>query len=144
VWVRYQQKYGIGSDEATPRIAFHGTKALRMSSIEQKGLLVPGNSGVTHATDSGWYGRGIYLSPTPSYSMAYSDDGRLIICAVLMGKAFRCVNRLDGAGLQPGTDSHMSPDGQEYILFEAGQVLPLFVLNTRKQQGNFLKNAFGW
>jgi len=143
-WVKYQQKYGKGSIQATPRIAFHGTKSARMASIEQNGLLVPGSAGVTHATDSGWYGRGIYLSPTASYSMAYSDDGRLIVCAVLMGKVFRCMSRLDGAGLQPNSDSHESPDGQEYVMFDAGQVLPLFVINTRNIKiVHSAKNAIG-
>eukprot|EP01124_Arcella_intermedia_P014498 TRINITY_DN20958_c0_g1_i1.p1 TRINITY_DN20958_c0_g1~~TRINITY_DN20958_c0_g1_i1.p1 ORF type:complete len:490 (-),score=138.83 TRINITY_DN20958_c0_g1_i1:149-1438(-) len=127
-----QKRYGANSVECSPRIAFHGTKSARMASIEQKGLLVPGSSGVSHATDSGWYGRGIYLSPNAGVSMGYSDDGRVIICAVLMGKVYKCPGRMDGAGLVPGMDSHESPCGQEYIVFSPDQILPLFVLSTRK------------
>jgi len=128
---QFKSKYGANSPLSKPVWAYHGTKAARMSSIEQKGLLVPGASGVTHATDSGWYGRGIYLSPNCDVSLGYSDDGRLLICAVLMGKIFKCKNRLDGAGLQPNCDSHESPGGDEFICFNPGQVLPVFVIDTR-------------
>jgi hypothetical protein len=127
----YKSKYGNHSPFIKPVWAYHGTKAIRMPSIEEKGLLVPGTNGVTHATDSGWYGRGIYLSPNCDVSLGYSDDGRLLICAVLMGKIFKCHNRLDGAGIQPNCDSHESPGGDEYIVFNPGQVLPVFVIDTR-------------
>jgi hypothetical protein len=134
---QYKDKYGHNSQYSKPVWAFHGTKSARMSSIEQKGLLVPGSSGVTHATDSGWYGRGIYLSPNCQVSLGYSDDGKLLICAVLMGKIFKCRNRIDGAGLQPNCDSHESPEGNEFIVFNPGQVLPVFVIDTRKRKNNY-------
>jgi len=136
-FTQFNNKYGANSEHSKPVWAYHGTKAARMSSIESKGLLVPGTNGVTHATDSGWYGRGIYLSPNCDVSLGYSDDGKLLICAVLMGKKFKCHNRLDGAGLQPNCDSHESPGGDEYIVFNAGQVLPVFVIDTRARVNNY-------
>jgi hypothetical protein len=41
---------------------------------------------VTHATDTGYWGLGIYLAPNSSLSLSYCRGGRkLLICGVLMG-----------------------------------------------------------
>lgn len=38
-----------------------------------------------------------------------------------------------GAPLKHGYDSHESPDGQEFILFEPGQILPIFIIQFNKK-----------
>jgi len=45
-----------------------------------------------------------------------------------MGKKYHCANLMMGATCQRGHDSHVSPDGQEFVLFSAAQVLPVFVV----------------
>ena len=127
-WMSFLQSYGDKSIDAKPKLAFHGTRAEKIGSITDKGLLVPGTLGVTHATDSGWYGKGIYLSPNPDISMGYTQGGKMLVCAVLMGKIFKCPARCDGSPCKPGYDSHESPCGGEYVLFKAAQVLPCYVI----------------
>jgi hypothetical protein len=68
-------------------IAYHGTAEANINSILEKGLLVPGKGAgmnyskfmcflcsflgkdIGHATDTGWWGGGIYLSPDHNLSM---------------------------------------------------------------------------
>ena len=70
--------------------AYHGTAVARLPSIVRNGLLVGGMCGccvhqtrqvpgqlVTHRTDSGFWGRGIYLSPDPSVSIGYGLRDKL-------------------------------------------------------------------
>jgi len=128
-WMQFIAKYGAKSIEAKPRIAYHGTNSNFIPSIQEKGLLVPGGaSGVKHKTDSGWYGRGIYLSPNPGLSLGYTQGGKMLVCSVLMGKIYKCPGRMDGQPLKKGYDSHESPCGQEYIIFNCCQVLPCYVI----------------
>lgn len=46
------------------------------------GLIVPGRDGVTHSCDTGWWGKGIYISPFHTYSMGYMYGGSkgLFLC----------------------------------------------------------------
>ncbi|KAL6055331.1 YtxH domain-containing protein [Balamuthia mandrillaris] len=112
-WFELIKKYGSGTKEAKPRLAcnyllififhsssfhvsfvsltlqtnpqVHGTRSNLIPSIVTKGLLVPGgSSGVGHTTDSGWYGKGIYLSPNPDVSLGYTHGGRMLVCSVLV------------------------------------------------------------
>jgi hypothetical protein len=50
-------------------LAFHGTAEKNIKAIAKTNFVVPGTHGVKHATDTGWYGKGIYFSEYPSYSM---------------------------------------------------------------------------
>jgi len=64
-WEELKANYGGDSALAKPRLAFHGTTAANIESISTRGLLVPGSAaGVKHITDNGYYGKGIYLSPS--------------------------------------------------------------------------------
>eukprot|EP01124_Arcella_intermedia_P014927 TRINITY_DN21480_c0_g1_i1.p1 TRINITY_DN21480_c0_g1~~TRINITY_DN21480_c0_g1_i1.p1 ORF type:complete len:962 (-),score=266.88 TRINITY_DN21480_c0_g1_i1:38-2923(-) len=121
--------------ESTPHIAYHGTSADRIDSILEKGLLVPGKGlgkNVTHSTDTGWWGGGIYLSPNPGLSIAYMRTGnKLLMCSVLMGKRFQCTVQIHGADLKEGYDSHMDPSGNEWIIFDPGQVLPCYLITFK-------------
>lgn len=59
--------------------------------------------------------------------MAYSRNQYLLICMVFIGKAFHMNNVETGRPIEPGFDSHVSPDGcSEVIIFNPDQVLPCF------------------
>jgi hypothetical protein len=129
-WMEFITKYGKNSEEAKPRLAYHGTRANLINSITERGLLVPGTApGVRHVTDSGFWGRGIYLSPDPNLSMGYARGGKMLVCSVLMGKVYQCTRRLTGRPCQRGYDSHISPSKVEYVIFNAAQVLPCYVID---------------
>eukprot|EP01097_Dermamoeba_algensis_P000312 TRINITY_DN1113_c0_g1_i2.p1 TRINITY_DN1113_c0_g1~~TRINITY_DN1113_c0_g1_i2.p1 ORF type:complete len:419 (+),score=112.04 TRINITY_DN1113_c0_g1_i2:144-1259(+) len=69
-----------------PIMAFHGTAMKNIIPICKNNFVVPGSSGtsVTHATDTGWYGKGIYFSEYPSYSMGYIKDcTQILLCKVM-------------------------------------------------------------
>lgn len=35
---------------------------------------------------------------------------------------------MDGQGLQPGYDSHISPKGNELVIFDPDQILPRYII----------------
>ncbi len=129
----YERQYGPGSEESKATICcksifclshplgslkilcpVHGTKLKHISAIEQTGLRVPGfGTGVKHENDEGWWGKGIYVSPVPSYAAGYAESGRLIVCSVLRGRVYRCGERMDGQACVVGYDSHEAEEGQE-------------------------------
>jgi len=116
-------------------VAFHGTQAHKVYDIVREGLVVPGEeTGVAIASGSR-YGQGVYLSPDPDFSLHYCrGQGRLLVCAVLLGRPW--VVHTDVSGVRecrPGHDSHISPCGKEYVLFNAAQVLPCFVIHHRER-----------
>jgi hypothetical protein len=56
----------------------------------------------------GYYGKGIYFSEFPGYSMPYVRGGtRIMLCQIILGKCYRISYKM-GASLQPGYDSHIS------------------------------------
>ena len=50
----------------------------------ESGFKVPGKSkGFQHATDTGWYGCGVYFSEWPAYAMDYiKGANKLLLCQV--------------------------------------------------------------
>lgn len=74
------------------------------------------------------YGCGIYLSPDPDVAQGYAADGKMLVCAVLMGRIYTCPEVMEGVGCRRGYDSHMSPCGEELVLFDAAQVLPCYLV----------------
>jgi len=127
-----QLKAQRGDVLAQPQIAYHGTAETNINSILERGLLVPGvgeGHDVTHATDNGWWGKGIYLSPDPFLSIGYCRGGsKLLICSVLMGNTFTVNQRIDGQGLMAGYDSHTAEAGKEWVIFDPSQVLPCYLI----------------
>ncbi|KAI8516100.1 hypothetical protein Bbelb_069130 [Branchiostoma belcheri] len=70
----------------------------------QANIPVLGESGFKHATDTGWYGKGVYFSEYPSYSMPYIKGGnRILLCQVLPGKVYQCSSLIHGSPLMRGT-----------------------------------------
>ena len=133
----------------TPRMTFHGARPGVVASIVQYGFLKPGD--IHPATKEALgvrcgntYGRGIYTSPNSSFSFLYSTYNaaktkpkkilglQLLVCATVMGRAVQIVSEEDWREMSepyPGANSHACNKGNEYIVFNSGQVLPCYVLH---------------
>lgn len=131
-----------GEKMSYPVLAFHGTKENNIHSICNTGFRVPGEENFEHATDTGYYGRGVYFSEYPSYSMTYiRGASKLLLCQVLPGKVYRCTNLIHGEPLEMGHDSHTSPDGKELVIFNSHHILPSYVVHYGEAKGDFLYEA---
>lgn len=147
---REDQKEQLVDYLVTPRLTFHGTRKDIVASIIQYGFLKPGD---THPATSmplpvrcgSTYGRGIYTSPSPSFSLQYSgwaarastsselSEMKLIVCATIMGRSAQTLRNDDWREQSepyPGADSHESNNRYEYIVFDSAQVLPCYVLHV--------------
>jgi len=95
-----------------------------MSSIKERGLLVPGTEGrdvrVAHGTAMG---NGIYLARNPLVSAGYSPDNRMLACAVILGKCF-----VGHGNRTMEYHSNSNQDGSIMVISTGAQVLPLFVV----------------
>jgi hypothetical protein len=67
------------------------------------------------------------VAPGRSLSESYGG-GSVFCCLVLRGKHTKVEYKV-GRPLKPGFDSHVSPCGQEWIMFDAAQVLPLYLVH---------------
>ena len=86
----------------------------------------------------GNYGRGVYFSEYPSYSMAFiRGASRLLLCQVLPGKVYRCSKLIHGEPLEIGHDCHTSPDGKELVIFNSHHILPSYVVHYGEATGDF-------
>jgi hypothetical protein len=151
---KYRDRSGDSQFTST-EVVFHGTQRRFISNIITRGFIKPGdvmnnNGDKLQVRCGSTYGRGIYTSPDPRYSMSYSDIAdvadkripgqKLIVCAILMGRPLIC----HGSGAEmklksrpaDGYDSHMSPSKFEYIVFNPAQVLPLYVLHVTDGHAN--------
>eukprot|EP00794_Sanderia_malayensis_P012150 gene12150-13403_t len=132
-----------GVDASLPVLGFHGTNEKNIESICESGFRVPGEPGFQHATDPGWYGKGVYFSEYPKYSMNYiRDSSKLLLCQVLPGKVFRCKYIIQGDSLRQGHDSHMSPDGKEVVIFNSHHILPSYIVHYSIAYGDFQYEQF--
>lgn len=131
-----REKHGEGKEGLV--IAFHGTKKQAEKSIEEKGLLVPGTSGVRVAHGSA-LGVGIYTAADPNVTLSYAMMGVIFMVAVLRGKATDRRVPVHGHGrrglasLQEEIgefDSVGKKKGGVYVLPSEDQVLPLFVIDV--------------
>jgi len=133
-WQELREKYP--SLNVEPKLAWHGTSDASIENIRRQGLLVPGkDNAVGHLNDSGWWGKGIYLSPTASYSLSYMRGNRgLFLVSVLMGKALSLGQheRMDGRPVKDGYDSHIAEHGQEYVIFDEAQILPCYLIEVNR------------
>jgi Poly(ADP-ribose) polymerase catalytic domain len=131
---------------ALPRLTFHGTRRKYVGSIVRYGFLKPGDR--MGSTDEslevrcgGAYGRGIYSSPSASFSITYVGSSatavrdsdvssvRLIVCAAIMGRAATLSsddNWRSHGQPYPNSDSHIASEF-EYAVFHASQILPCYV-----------------
>eukprot|EP01132_Coremiostelium_polycephalum_P005972 gene5972-7439_t len=120
----------LGYPDCSPVFGFHGTSAKNINLICANNFVVPGNAGVKHATDSGWYGKGIYFSEYPEYSIDYIQDcSKLLLCKVILGKSYKCSGLITGQPCQKGYTSHLSPDEKEIVIFHPDQILPCYIVH---------------
>jgi len=127
-----------GEECSYPVLGFHGTKEENIESICETGFRVPGEKSFQHASDPGWYGKGVYFSEYPRYSMNYiKDSKRLLLCQILPGNVFRCRYIIQGESLRAGFDSHMSPDRKEVVIFNSHHILPSYIVHYSVVQGDF-------
>ena len=110
--------------------AFHTTDANNVHSIMCNNFNLDfSGSATSHA---GKFGRGIYFSEFPDYSLKYGGARKaVLLCYVLPGKPFECTKIEPGRGREPGFNSHVyQPDeagyGKELCFFSTDQILPAF------------------
>ncbi|XP_033761484.1 uncharacterized protein LOC117343249 [Pecten maximus] len=127
-----------GENKSYPVLAFHGTDEKNINPICETGFKVPGDTGFKHKTDTGWYGKGVYFSEFPAYSMGYIHGStKLLLCQVLPGKVFQCTKLIHGAALEKGHDSHTSPDKMELVIFNGNHILPSYIVHYEHASTNF-------
>ncbi|EFA86677.1 PARP domain-containing protein [Heterostelium album PN500] len=137
-----QEFLKLGYTECSPVFGFHGTSAKNIIPICANNFSVPGTNGVDHATDSGWYGKGIYFSEYPEYSIGYiSDCSKLLLCKVLLGKSYKCSGLITGQPCKTGYTSHLSPDEKELVIFSPDQILPCYIVHYADDEDNSYKNS---
>jgi hypothetical protein len=132
-----------------PHIAFHGTRNQAISSIVRWGFVKPGekagdNVVPYHSGPIPGFGYGIFSSPSLKYALPnsyrpleYGQNTRpqdlpgmkLIVCAVLMGRALDWTTTMSTGLADPSADSLVSPDRMEYVVFDAAQIIPCYVLH---------------
>lgn len=94
--------------------------------------MLSGEKGFKHRTDTGWYGKGVYFSEFPAYSMSYIQGAtKLLLCQVLCGKVYKCTKLIHGHALMSGSDSHTSPDGKELVIFNSHHILPSYIVHYK-------------
>ena len=138
---RFVRKYkrmcrDIGYKNVKPKIIYHWTNDHNFESIVENGLKVPDGKLVTHKTDIGFYGKGIYTSPDPLYAKCYGGGtNKLFVCLSLPGRQYKAVYPDDlGCGLKDNHDSHISNDrcGKEWIFFSTEQILCCYLIDIDK------------
>ncbi len=121
----YDERYGPKGHES--RLVFHGTLAASIDSIMTGGFRL---DRVGSATDSGWYGAGIYFSEQTAMSINYDKSGqRLILCQCLLGKPAIVTARCDGRPVKEGFTSHIVGDGAEIVMFDMDAILPTYIVH---------------
>ncbi|XP_045169852.2 uncharacterized protein LOC123532470 [Mercenaria mercenaria] len=135
---REQLKSTRGEEYSYPVLGFHGTEEKNIVPICETGFKIPGSSGHKHRADTGWYGKGVYFSEYPNYSMGYiSGATKFLLCQVLPGKVYNCTKLIHGAALQSGYDSHMSPCKKELVIFNKYHILPSYIVYYQNTTGEF-------
>jgi hypothetical protein len=121
-------------------ITFHGTSESNISSIVRDGFLLPEYEGVKRrgpavAHGSQW-GLGIYSSQNISHSHNYGKE-TIIMCAVIMGRSYQFSTwpRKSLKSVVKGYESHISPDGDDWVVFHSDQIIPVCVLHIKPPGG---------
>lgn len=121
-----------GIELALPEVVYHWTAVKNMHLVVDGNLKVPDGVSVFHATDDGWYGRGVYSSPNPTRFKAYGDGAKkTCMCLAVLGKTYvASYPKMLGKPLVTGYDSHVSDDAEhtEWVFFDNSQLLPLYFI----------------
>jgi hypothetical protein len=111
---------------------YHGTDERNIPSILQKNLLMTKKGD----RDPGWFGAGLYFSKHADYVFAYSNGvapvqpghkGKILLFKTLPGRQNSCTSLTMGHERAEETDSSVSPNGYEHVMFDARHVLPTHV-----------------
>jgi len=98
--------------------------------------------------DNGWFGAGLYFSRHADYVMAYKttsdklndiqadQSGQLLQFDILPGRIYQTTSEenFKGAPRQVGYDSHVPPNGFEYVMFDSRHVLPRYVISFKVEE----------
>lgn len=137
-WKALKAKGRQGS-ELSEEWAFHSTKPTNIEGICQQNVLMK----KAGSTDSGYFGAGLYFSRHPDYTFIYGnqmkppiagDRGTVLLFKVLLGRSKQLHNLQMGASLESGYDSHVSPKGFEWVLFDSDQCLPCYVIDWKAEK----------
>lgn len=117
------------------KVCYHGTAQSNHKSIIESNLMVPDGYKLRHARNAGYYGRGIYMSPDERVARCYSTNSQVFVCLSLPGRQYKAkeyrINDNDyGIPLQHGYDSHISPNGKEWVFFNPSQLLPCCLVDS--------------
>ena len=147
------QKVALAGHLTQTRISYHGTRTTILPEIIVHGFLKPGSthpaSGEKLKVDKGsTYGSGVYTTPNPHLALTYSSwdnpsyhdlavDSpikQIIVCGTVLGRA---ANVRPGEGsreatsLKHGARRRVANGGEEWILKDEDQVLPIFVVSSQ-------------
>lgn len=112
-------------------VVYHGTGQQNFSKIVDGNLKVPGGgSGVRHATDNGYYGKGVYTTPDVNLALGYARGGCVFVCLALPGRQFSASLHDRGKACRAGYDSHYGGHGKELVFFSSNQLLPVFLVDA--------------
>jgi hypothetical protein len=113
---------------------YHGTDVRNIPSILQNNLLMT----KTGDRDPGWFGAGLYFSTHADYVFMYSNNlapvkpghkGKILVFNTLPGRKNSCTNLRMGHERTDETDSSVSPNGYEHVMFDSRHVLPTHVIS---------------
>ncbi|KAJ3091602.1 hypothetical protein HDU96_003016, partial [Phlyctochytrium bullatum] len=121
--------------------AFHATPEQNIERICNENLSLS----FAGATDTGYFGKGLYFSAHADYCARYiqkggvrelvdGDEGKMIMFDILPGKQFQLSDDTGpsmGQQRKIGFDSHVSPMKAEWVLFDPAQCVPRAVIAFR-------------
>ena len=123
-------------ERSTPlTIVYHGTSRANFRKIMDGNLAVPDGRNVKHATDDGYFGRGIYTSTRHELAFAYAKDAIVFACLALPGKQHKATQKHDrGKPKRAGFDSHLGYEGDgcpQLVFFDSDQLLPCYLVDRQ-------------
>ncbi|KAI0201930.1 hypothetical protein F4808DRAFT_422861 [Astrocystis sublimbata] len=139
-----------------PQLTFHGTTREHVASIVRHGFLLPGIANPmtkqerTLASSQSRWGRGIYSSPSATFSLGYVDEScprvghdeffgaKLLVCATIMGRSKK-IPREDSweiSEVKPDVESYIANDGKEWIVFSPAHIIPVYLIHIDWRVGN--------
>lgn len=136
--LRHLQEMGFNPpDRSAILTVYHGTHQSNIPAIVDNNLSIEKKGQL----DSGWLGAGLYFSQHADNVMAYmttsnkfndvkaGQSGKLLQFDILPGRMNRLANVKEGVSRELFYDSHVTPNGFEYVLFDARHVRPRYVIS---------------
>lgn len=120
---------------AGPWVVYHWTPSKNFKNIIYTNLQVPDQKHILNQTDDGFYGAGIYTSPSfLSFEDYAHGRGGCFLCLGLPGRQYRANEHQDrGRPCRPNYETHTSPNREEWVFFASDQLLPCFLIDRATQ-----------